>query len=110
MIESKQKIFIVEGNIGAGKSLSYNHTYDDGTSKLDPNDEKAISKYFRPKDLNQNYEKNVANVLQLFRNYRFFYHKARKVYPRIQIYNATPNSFLDVFPMIKFEAIKFNGK
>lgn len=94
-------------SISAGKSVTYNHSYKDEISNLDPKDEQVINKYFRPKDLNQTYEKNVANVLQLFRNYRFFYQKARKIYPDIKIYNATPNSFLDVFPMIKFEDIKF---
>lgn len=94
-------------NIGFGKSVVYNHSYDHEISKLDPNDEELLKKYWSPKDLYMNYEKNVANILQLFRNYRFFYQKAQKTYPGIEIYNATPNSFLDVFPLVKFEDIKF---
>ncbi len=94
-------------NISSGKSLTYDHSYEDEISQLDPKNEKVLNKYFRPKDLNQNYEKNIANILQLFRNYRFFYQKALRAYPGLKIYNATPNSFLDVFPMIKFEDIKF---
>ncbi|MDP3792378.1 MAG: hypothetical protein Q8Q89_01475 [bacterium] len=94
-------------NISAGKSVTYDHSYEDEISKLDPKNEKVVNKYFRPKDLNQNYEKNIANILQLFRNYKFFYAKAKKLYPGIKIYNATPDSFLDIFPMINFEDIKF---
>lgn len=97
-------------NIGYGKALTYSHNYEDELSKLDPTNDEVVKKYIAPRDLKLTYEKNVANVLQLFRNYRFFYQKARKTYPGIQIYNATPNSFLDIFPMIKFEDIKFDGK
>lgn len=94
-------------NIGYGKSIVYEHSYDHEISKLDPGNEEVLKKYWSPKDLYMDYEKNVANILQLFRNYRFFYQKACKVYPGIEIYNATPNSFLDVFPMVNFEDIKF---
>ena len=95
-------------NIGYGKSMVYDHSYEDEVSVLDPTNEEILKKYFAPKDLYMTYEKNIANILQLFRNYRFFYQKAKKVYPGIQIYNATPNSFLDVFPMINFEDIKLD--
>lgn len=94
-------------NIGYGKSIVYNHSYEDELSKLDSKNDAIMKKYFSPKDLYITYEKNVANVLQLFRNYKFFYAKAKKLYPEIQIYNATPDSFLDVFPMINFKDIKF---
>lgn len=94
-------------NIGYGKSIVYNHSYDHEISKLDPTNKEVLKKYWSPKDLYMDYEKNIANVLQLFRNYRFFYQKAAKIYPGIKIYNATPNSFLDVFPVVKFEDIKF---
>ena len=88
--------------------MVYDHSYEDEVSVLDPTNEEILKKYFAPKDLYMTYEKNIANILQLFRNYRFFYQKAKKVYPGIQIYNATPNSFLDVFPMINFEDIKLD--
>ena len=52
------------------------------------------------------YEDNIAHVLQLFKNYRLFNSKVRRLYPNVKIYNATPNSYLDVFPMINFEDIK----
>lgn len=93
-------------NIGYGKSLTYNHNYEDELSKLDPTNDEVMKKYISPRDLELTYEKNVANVLQLFRNYKFFYAKAKKLYPGIEIYNATPESFLDVFPTINFEDIK----
>jgi len=94
-------------NIGYGKSLVYNHSYEDELSKLDSKNDEVMKKYIPIRDQTLTYEKNIANVLQLFRNYKFFYAKAKKLYPGIKIYNATPNSFLDVFPMINFEDIKF---
>jgi len=53
-----------------------------------------------------NYEDMIESGLRLFRNYRLLKEKTAKLYPQVKIYNATPNSFLDVFPMIKFEDIK----
>lgn len=97
-------------NIGYGKSLVYNHSYEDELSKLDSTNDEVMKKYINPRDLKLTYEKNVANILQLFRNYRFFFQKAKKLYPGIKVYNATPDSFLDVFPMINFKDIKFDGK
>lgn len=94
-------------NIGFGKSIVYNHSYDHEISKLDSTNEELLKKYWSPKDLYMTYEKNIANVLQLFKNYRFFYKKVTKTHPDIKIYNATPNSFLETFPTINFEDIKF---
>ncbi len=56
---------------------------------------------------NISYENSIAHVLQLFKSYRFLYAKIKKVHPEVKIYNATPKSFLDVFPRIKYEDIKF---
>lgn len=95
-------------NIGYGKSLSYNHSYEDELSKFDSSNDEVMKKYIPIRDQILTYEKNIANILQLFRNYRFFYAKAKKLYPDIEIYNATPDSFLDIFPMINFEDIKFD--
>lgn len=94
-------------NIGYGKSLVYDHNYEDELSKLDSKNDEVMKKYIPIRDQMLTYEKNIANVLQLFRNYKFFYAKAKKLYPGIKIYNATPDSFLDVFPMINFNEIKF---
>ncbi len=94
-------------NIGFGKSIVYDHSYKDGLSELDSSNKELMDKYFRSRDIYMNYEKNIANILQLFKNYRFFFQKSKKLYPGINIYNATPNSFLDVFPMVNFEDIKF---
>lgn len=52
------------------------------------------------------YEDMVASCLRLFRNYRLMAKKIAKLHPDVKIYNATPNSFLDVFPMVNFEDIK----
>ena len=49
------------------------------------------------------YENCMASVLQLFKNYRYFYQEARKIYPGIKILNATPNSYLDVFPFVNLD-------
>lgn len=51
------------------------------------------------------YEEMVESGLRLFRNYRLLKEKAAQLYPQVKIYNATPNSFLDVFPAINFEDI-----
>ena len=93
-------------NMGYGKSLSFSHSYDDEIAKLDSTNDEVLKKYIDPKDLKLDYEMTIANILQLFRNYRLFYAKARKLHPGLRIFNATPNSFLDVFPMIDFGDIK----
>jgi len=93
--------------LGPNKSLSFSHSYGDETSKLGKTaNEEVLKKYITPKEMRSNYELNMANTLQLFRNYRLFYSKALKTRPNLKIFNATPNSFLDVFPMINFEDIK----
>ena len=92
--------------LGPSKSLGYIHSHEDETSKLDTASKEVLKKYLRPKLINSNYEQNMANTLQLFRNYRLFTAKALKINPNLKIYNATPNSFLDVFPMINFNDIK----
>jgi len=45
--------------------------------------------------------------LQLFKNYRFLKQKLKITRPDTYIYNATPNSYLDVFPTVQFDEIKF---
>ena len=52
------------------------------------------------------YENRIYQAGILFKNYRLIKEKFSKNRPDIKIYNATPDSFLDVFPMIKFEDIK----
>lgn len=52
------------------------------------------------------YEDMMTSCLRLFKNYRLLKEKIAKLYPNVKIYNATPNSFLDVFPAVKFEDIK----
>lgn len=56
------------------------------------------------------YEEMVESGLRLFRNYRLLKEKTATLYPKVKIYNATPNSFLDVFPRVNFEDIKLNNK
>lgn len=92
--------------MSSAKSLSWVHSYVDETAKLASADIEVLKKYIGQKELNSNYELSMLNMVQLFRNYRFFYAKARKFHPGLRIFNATPNSFLDVFPMINFEEIK----
>lgn len=59
-----------------------------------------------PRYKDTRYEDMIVSCLKLFRNYRLLAEKITKQYPQIKIYNATPNSFLDVFPTINFEDIK----
>lgn len=87
-------------------TLGLSHSYEDKISNLDKASDEILKKYFMPKILSFNYEMSMTSVLQLFKNYRLFYSKARKTHPDLKIFNATPNSFLDVFPMITFEDIK----
>lgn len=93
-------------NIGQGKAISYNYGHKDSVTEADINNDEVVKKLAVPRDLTMTYEANIAHILQLFTNYRLFYSKVRKLSPNIKIYNATPNSFLDVFPMINFEDIK----
>ncbi len=92
--------------LSKNKSLGFSHSYEDETSNLDTADNETLKKYIGSKELNFTYEMNMASILQLFKNYRLFYAKALKTHPALQIFNATPNSFLDIFPMINLEDIK----
>lgn len=53
------------------------------------------------------YEEHIRHVGILFKNYRLVKAKITKTHPQVKIFNATPNSFLDVFPFKKYEDIKF---
>ncbi len=86
--------------------LAYDHSYEDELSDMDTSTSGVVGKHIAPKFHAMSYEHMVANILQLFRNYRFFYQKVKKLHPKLKIFNATPNSFLDVFPVIDFEDIK----
>ena len=92
--------------LGPSKSLSFSHSYDSEISGLKHIDDEVMKKYITPKEMKFNYEMNMASTLQLFRNYRLFYAQALKNNPHLKIFNATPNSFLDVFPMINFDDIR----
>lgn len=93
-------------NIGQGKAISYDYGHKDSVTEADINNDEVVKKLAVPRDLTMTYEDNIAHVLQLFKNYRLFNSKVRRLYPNVKIYNATPNSYLDVFPMINFEDIK----
>lgn len=90
---------------GKRGSFGYSHIYENELPDLDNASHETMRKYLTPKVMKSNYETNIADILQLFRNYRMFYAKAQKINPELKIYNATPNSFLDVFPVKKFEEI-----
>ena len=53
------------------------------------------------------YESAINHAGKLFQNYRILKMKLAKEKPKVKIYNATPNSFLDVFPFINFEDLNF---
>lgn len=92
--------------LGPNKSLSFDHSYDDPAFNLGQVDNEVLKKYLTPKNMDFTYEANMASVLQLFQNYRLFYAKALKTHPNLKIFNATPDSFLDIFPVVKFNDIK----
>jgi len=62
-------------------------------------------KFYEP-DPTTSYEKLAFDTQILFRNYRLLKNKLSHEKPGVKIYNATPNSFLDVFPMVNFDDIK----
>lgn len=91
-----------------GKLKIIDHCYEEDEMKnIDANDKENIKKYALERDFQMSYESCIANTLQLFKNYRLFYQKVKKIHPETKIYNATPNSFLDVFPTIDFKNISF---
>jgi hypothetical protein len=53
------------------------------------------------------YESRIWNVGILFKNYRLLKNKLAVEKPNLKIFNATSGSFLDVFPFVNFENIKF---
>lgn len=93
-------------NIGQGRAISYDYGHKDSVTEADINNDEVVKKLAVPRDLAMTYEDNIAHVFQLFKNYRLFYKRVKKLYPNTKIFNATPNSYLDVFPMINFEDIK----
>ena len=74
------------------------------SKKFDTNNPEEV-KYYDP-DFTTTYEGFVHNAKILFQNYRLLKTKLAPERPKVKIYNATPNSFIDVFPYIKYEDIK----
>ena len=83
------------------------HFYRANYHNLDPNDAEAVREQGFERVVVLSYEAEIGHVKQLFKNYRLFYQKVKKNHPKVEIYNATPNSFLDVFPFIDFADIQF---
>lgn len=96
-------------NIGLSKSLTYEHSYEDEREYIDISNPELAKKYTVAEELNMTYEEQVAHVRQLLKNYRLFYQKVKKINPEIKIFNATPGSFLDVFPAVDFPSIHFSN-
>jgi len=94
---------------GLGKIKTVSHFYStDDEKTIDPvKDTKTIKERGLQRDVEMSYEKYMVSILQLFRNYRHFFNKVRQRYPRVRIYNATPDTFLDVFPCVDFNDINF---
>ncbi|MDP3731156.1 MAG: hypothetical protein Q8R34_01530 [bacterium] len=98
--------------LGAGRPKTYekfftNNELEELTKTNSKEAEQKLKeKYSWGRELEFTYEQNIAHILQLFKNYRLFYKKVGKQFPDIKIFNATPNSFLDVFPAINLEEIK----
>src|SRR3989338_261422 len=97
-------------HIAADKSLSYGWAYKDARDDLDTSNPEIVKKYLDERHTHASYEVQISRVKQLFKNYRLLYKKIKKLHPDINIYNATPQSFLDVFPAINFKDIKFPSK
>ncbi len=89
--------------------LATPHEYDVSdhfykSENYDLNNPEAV-KYYTP-DPTVSYETLMHDTKILFKNYRLLKTKLAYEKPNVRIYNATPNSFLDMFPYIKFEDIK----
>ena len=79
----------------------FKHFYEE--KKYDLADKKEVAYY----NLNvKSYEDVIEFYRLTFRNYRLFKEKIAKTHPNVKIYNATPESFLDVFPFVKYEDVK----
>lgn len=52
------------------------------------------------------YEGYIDHTKILFKNYRLFKDKLTIEKPQVKIYNATPHSFLDVFPFVNYGELK----
>ncbi len=92
---------------GKNTVVSFGYGYEDELLKLDLTNDDVIKAMVVKREQNSNYSFVLANILQLFKNYEFIYSKIRKIHPGIRIYNATPDSYLDTFPKVKFEEIEF---
>lgn len=80
--------------------------YPEDLKQADMYDQEVMKKFNLTKNLRRpTYENAVASVLQLFKSYRLFYKKVKKNHPNTNIYNATPNSFLDVFPFVNLDNV-----
>jgi len=79
----------------------FKHFYE--TKQFDLSDKDEVRHYALAA---HSYERHIDNVKILFRNYRLLARKLSLTHPRLRIFNATPNSFLDVFPMIDFNDIR----
>ncbi len=71
-------------------------------TEYDDNDQGQKIKYAM--DI-MSYESHIHHIQVLFKNYRLLREKLAQEKPTVKIYNATPNSFLDVFPFVKYEDI-----
>jgi len=96
-----------------GKTKTFDHFYVnaelENISKMKKLDAKEIliKRYGWDEEyIDSSYENFMEHILQLFKNYRLFYKKVKKEHPDIKIFNATPNSFLDVFPFISYDEIQ----
>lgn len=96
-----------------GKAKTFEHFYInpelEQISQMPKEKAEEIMKkrfHWNNEDLKASYENTMQHILQLFKNYRLFYKKVKKERPEVRIFNATPNSYLDVFPFIKYEDIK----
>jgi len=83
----------------------YNRSKHFYTTKQYDMDNKEEMDYYAL--VNPSYEREIDHVKMLFKNYRLFKTKIAKTHPRVKIFNATPDSFLDIFPFINFTDIKF---
>lgn len=94
-----------------GKPKTFDHFYENEELKqistMEPGKakEKLAIRYKWDENMGGSYEQLMVQILQLFKNYRLFYNKAMELHPDIKIFNATPGSYLDVFPGIEIKEV-----
>lgn len=82
---------------------NYRHNHFYGALEFDATD--AAARTYYATGTRGSYESMLDSMKTLFRNYRLVKELLSSTHPNLKIYNASPGSFLDTFPLVKYEEI-----